>query len=518
MSLYYEAATLEIVRDAFDTLQGYSEIDSRDRAWGGPSNHYTSTETRLSDVRAAYRGGAASALRFLRPKPGESPDQLNARRQLIQNVPLVRSYVSGRAGMLYAEPPEREIKLKDAKRDDPDSVDLDKGVNRVYEKSCHKTLFRKSVIESAIRDDYAVIKIRSEGDSDIRLSYLPAHNVMFVVSPDDLNTCLGVVEIRKVKQSYESYLWTLTDHGPISDKWKWIGAPQVNDLGLIPFVCFGTLPISPDRARTTEDITMDQRNLINVRSANALGMRSQVFPTAVTTGVVTGPFFTGADGQERLYISPESAVELSEGGSFDYKNPGLDLTALMDAELRMVKQSLEMYGVSGFSIDPSGAPDQPMALLIKMFKPLLLRREDAAMFESAERQLVESVAAMGADMGLWSALAADPDNLDIAINYSETILPMDQAAEKQGDLASVSAGLMLREDYVKRWVMDEGATQDDVGEYLIKLDAEKAAAQSQIPPRGNGSNVATALMARLGGTPGAPTPKDEAAAPQAAVA
>lgn len=504
MSLYYEAATIEQVKAAFDTLNNYADSTAGgglapfDRAWGGPSNHYLNSTQRLSDVRAAYSGGQSAALRFLRPKPGESPDQLKARRQLVQNVPLVRTYVSGRAGMLYGVSPERCVEIKDAQDDDTTSEELDLGVNRVFERSNHKSLFRKSVIEAAIRDEYSVVKIRPEGDDTLRLSFLPCENVLFIVRPDDINTCLGVVEIRRNGQTFEYYMWTLLEHGPITDKWRWIGKPEVNEWELIPYVCFGQLPVMRDRQRVTEDIVMDQRNLINVRSANALAMRSQTFSTAVTTGVVTGPFFTGEDGQQRLMVGPEAAVELAEGGTYEYKNPNIDLKALLDSELRQLKQALELYGVSGFTVDQSGAPDQPMALLIKMFKPLLLRREDAALFEPAERQLCESIASMGARMGMWTPEAVDPDSLNVEINYSEAILPMDREAEKASDLAAVAAGVKLREDYVKKWSLEEGATEEEVREYMARLDEEaKARASAGMPSRGSGLNIASALMARM---------------------
>jgi hypothetical protein len=503
LNLYFKPAQIADIKAAFDVMMGDTNTS--------PKTYYERTIESLSEIRDAFKGGRR-ALRFLERKPGESADQWSARQRLFQNVPLIKHIIGSRADMAYGTAPAREFTVIDeapvideyGNKSFPKSEELDEWFENLYEYSAHESLMRKMVIPAAFRDMQSTIKlVECDGEEQpYRLCYLPKHNVCYVMDPEDSFACLGVIECRKLGKAFRCTLWTLDSVVEIDDNWQPVGAIEDNPVpGTIPYVPFSPFAMPEDFGSPLEDAILDQKHLINVRSQFSLGFRSQTFSQLFTTGTLKGQTYTGADGKERTYFSPEAVIEAEQGATAQFLNPAFPLTEASELEKSWLKQTLESHGISSFTVDPSGAPEQPMALLIKMFRPLAIRREDIASFQSSEEQLARVLIAYARTDG-W--IAYDADQIDFCAEFPKTILPMDQQREREQDLAAVVAGLMLREDYIAKWIMETDANAGDIREYIDKLDAEqakmgqaKAAVASSLISSRSGTGVASALISRL---------------------
>ena len=515
MNIYFKPATVADVQKAFQFAYGGN---------AAPHTYYEQCIQHLSEMRDAFRGGRR-ALRFLQRKPGESADQWDARCKLFQNVPLIKHIVNGRSALAYGTSPTRTFKVKDevpvyddyGNKTYPDSSDIDEWFGDIYEYSGQANLFRKMIIPASFRDTESTIKlIVTEGEEQpYRLCYLPKQNVCYVMDPEDTFACLGVIECRKLGKEYRSTLTTLDSVMEIDERWQAKGGIEDNPVpGTIPYVPFSPYPMPEDFGNPLEDAILDQKHLINVRSQFALGFRAQTFSQLFVSGVLKGQTYTGADGKERTYFSPESVIEGENGATAQFLNPGFPLTEASEIEKTWLKTTLESYGVSAFRVDASTAPEQPMAMLLRMQPSMDLRQEDIQSFEGSEDMLARLLIAYARVDGF---INYDADDIDFCVEYPTSVIPMDQQGERDRDLSAVQSGLMLREDYVSKWIMEKDASAEDIAEYLAKLDAERdramQARQAALPPSRVPGAAAVSLLDRLNGTgaanvtaqPGPPT-------------
>jgi len=509
LNLYFKPAQLNDVRDAFRFHYG-------DNA--APHTYYESTMQALSEIRDAFKGGRR-ALRFLHRKPGESNDQWDARRSLFQNVPLLKHIINSRSSLAYGHGPTRAYKVKDeapvpdeyGNKTFPQSDMVDEWFGDIYEYSGQANLFRKMVIPAAFRDAQSTVKLVVTEDEaqPYRLCYLPKQNVCYVMDPTDAFACLGVIEILKMGRNFKCTLWTLDRVQEIDDQWRPSGIGEKNPVpATIPFVPFSPYAMPDDFGNPLDDAVLDQKHLINVRSQFALGFRSQTFSQLFTTGVLKGQTYTGADGKERTYFSPESVIEAEQGATAQFLNPGFPLTEASEIERSWLKTTLEAYGTSSMRVDASSAPEQPMAMLLRMQPSMDLRTEDIQAFECSEDMLARVLMAYAIQDGF---IQYNADDLDFCVEYPDSVIPMDQQREREQDLAAVIGGLMLREDYISKWILEDDASAEDIAEYVAKLDAEMAklaqtkanVAQSLINSRG-GTGIAQGILTRIGQNQNAP--------------
>jgi hypothetical protein len=502
LNIYFKPAQLNDVRDAFRFKYGEN---------ASPHEHYEITMQALSEIRDAFKGGRR-ALRFLNKKPGESADQWDARNRLFQNVPLIKHIINSRSSLAYGHPPTREYKVKDetpvpdayGNKTFPLSQAVDEWFGDIYEYSGQANLFRKMVIPAAFRDGQATVKliVTEDEEQPYRMCYMPRQNVCYVMDPTDASACLGVIEILKLGREFRCTLWTLDSVQEVDDQWRRVGVNGDNPVpSTIPFVPFSPYAMTEDFGNPLDDAVLDQKHLINVRSQMALGYRAGMFPQLFTTGVLKGPTYTGADGKERIIMSPESMIEGEQGASAQYLTTNIAIKDYNDVEQSWFKTTLEAYGTSSMRVDSSHAPEQPMAMLLRMQPSLDLREEDIQAFECSEDNLARVLMAYAIADG---EIQYNADELDFCVEFPGSVIPMDQQREREQDLAATVGGLMLREDYVSKWVMEDDATAEDIAEYIAKLDAEqaklanaKAAVASSLISSRSGTGVANALISRL---------------------
>jgi hypothetical protein len=444
--------------------------DAASELWGRPAAphwHHTSTVQGLEEIRDAYAGGKR-ALRFLERKPNESSDQWRARRSLFQNVRLVRTICDARAGLLYGTPPERRFFPKEEflqEGEDP----LYDTIESVYQRSNAKSMFRQVIAPARFRDGQSNVKIIfSPGTKEFRLAFLPAECVLWVPDPDDADAIIGAVEIRKTAKGFRMVAHTWDSVYEIDDRWKPISQEEQYVTGAIPIVRFGAQ--YEQMGSWVDDAVLDQKHLINVRSQFALGLRAQAFSQLFVAGRLKGKEYTGADGEKFLHWSPESVIEGEEGTTAAFLNPGFPLTEAKDVENGWFKTILESYGVSGYTVDPSGAPEQPMALLIKMLRPLQLRTGDIAEFEAGEYVLADVLIRSILE---GSAGSLSRESIGCVIEFPENVLPMDKQMERAADAADVAATppRMTLRDYIKRHILSDSC-DDDIDKYLADLQAQ----------------------------------------------
>lgn len=494
-----------------------------------PEDHFHTVASGLAPVRAAFRGGAMARTQLLRRKIGETPDQWANRYNNFQNVPLIRTITNFKTSLLYVMPPERHLRWArsgDAEYDaanNEQSEELDEAFCEIYKANRADTLFTKQVGPRTNRDMLSWVKVwHDEENKQVRLTSYKTDNVLVVLDPKDSETAIGIVEIRPKGTTFDRILWTTKEYGYINESWDWIDdGPKPNpDKGNIPFVSFGNF--MADMGNPLDDAVFDQQHLVNLRSHVAMGIRSQTYKQLWTAGKIKGPKSKDpqGDGNERLQLSPETVLQMDEGGSVNYASPDYPVSETLEAERQELKRALEMYRVSGISVDPSSAPDQPMSLGIKMLPSLWARQEDIGSFGDSERRLGQLVARYGAAFGYLPCAVADVESgaVEVCIDFDDTVMPADKAIERQADLADVGVGLMLRSDYYKKW-QKPGADNSEVEADLALLDAQVAAKAAMtasafgavIPPRppmnlagatpqagGNGQSNASALLARLG--------------------
>jgi len=488
-------------------------IEAREATVGGsaikPESHYGDTQATLSNVRKAYRGGSLSRDLLLERKIGETNDQWDNRHRNFQNVPLTRIIVAFKSSLLYVKDPERHLYFVDDKEA---SMELDDAFGDIYEEANAPTLFSKQVAPRTNRDMASWVKVwYDENTGKVRLTSLLSENVLVVTDPDDVDTGLAVVEIRKDGNGFTRWLWTPSTFGKIDADWSWMpgkDGPKDNPIpGVIPYVCFGGY--LSDMGNQLDDAVYDQKHLVNLRSHLAMGVRSQTYKQLWTAGKIKGPRVKSAegDGNERVMLSPETVIQMDDGGSVNYASPDFPVSAVLEAERQELKRALETYRVSAFSVDPSSAPEQPMSLAIKMLPSMWDREESIKMFADAERTLGYTVAAYGANYDLLPISvdqALNREAIECCVEFESTILPSDAAVERQADAADVTSQypMMLREDYIRKYHA-EGADQNEIDAMMLELDAQAAARAAMTASMFGGITPARPAFNLAGATPGA---------------
>lgn len=529
---------IQFTRDA--TLEEVKDAYAKSKDSGGsppdPEVHYGEVQGTLAPIRKSYRGGAMARDILLVRKIGETDDQYGNRVNNWQNVPLLRIITSFKTRLLYVVQPERhlcyeqpgDVNGEQYSVDRAESRVLDDAFDAIYKVNRAATLFSKQIAPRTHRDLMSWVKVFHDEVQDVvRMASLKREQVVPVMSPDDSDTALGIVELQPVGDKFRRILWTESVYGEIDGNWKWVnGGPKENPIpGEIPYICFGMN--LPDMGNPLDDAVFDQKHLVNLRSQVAMGIRSQTFTQLWSQGRIKGQGKQvkppEGDGNERVMMSPEYLLQMDSDGSLNALNPDYPVTEVLEAERQELKRALETYNVSAFSVDPSSAPEQPMSLAVKMLPSMWARAEDVAMFEDAERSLGRMVAIYGAAHDHLPCTVEDVQSgaVEVEIRFAETVLPSDKAVKRAADAADVAGNRELWEDYYKEHIKP-GADDAEVAEDKILL-GEQAAARAAltastmggiVPARpgfplagatpgagsnGNGQNAASALLNRLGG-------------------
>jgi hypothetical protein len=466
-----------------------------------PERYYFDVEKALGDIRRAVRGGIGCR-EFLLQKVNETPNEWKSRQEHFVNVRFASIIVDRKADLLYGKPPERHLTFVDDDDSEASKL-LDNAFGTLYEDASSSTLFRRMVAPSIVRDEWCSVKVWHDATLGmLRLSHLPRECTAYIVDPRDAMTYLGVIEIRKFgKSTFERTLWTTKGYALIDRDWSIIDGDGFEPLPVarqVPFIRFGLGHC--DFGNPMEDAVLVQKDLINLDSQISTGVRAQTFSQLVVSGKVsTGSRFKSpVDGKERLFISPESVIEMEEGGKFEYATPNYPLDPLVERFNLKLKQGLETFAVPAFSIDTAGSPEQPMALAIKMLPSLSDRLEALNPIIDSEKHLAEVVSAYGAQYNLLPLSTDDLDLVHFEVKFPENVTPADKAIERSADAADVAAGLMTKQMYVRKWHMPD-ASDDDVAEELAKLaeqDLQRTRAVASIftprptsaPAPGAGSN------------------------------
>ncbi len=470
---------------------------------------FDATQSKLADIRLAMRGGP-DAVRQLQAKQGESSQAKRNRIAAFENPNILRLVVDTQADLAYGNPPERLVAFK-ADPESQESKDLSRRFVDVYEYERVASAFRLRTAPWALRDNAAVVKVwhepNDEGSAgDIRISTFRKEYVPMIHDPGDADRMLGAIELVKLAGGrWARYLWTMRETGWIDESWNWVPGPngepayQKNPTpGITQYIRFGFDHPSEDCDSIMWDIYLSQLQQTQLRSQVATGVRSQLLPIPYIAGETRmAKQRDPVTGQEFVYIGHDKPLRLDKEGTAGFLDPGFKLAEASDYEMARFKHYLEVYNVSATAVDSSGAPDQPMALAIKLYRSMRERSKHIAAFKDAEIELANSVLALAAYHDLWPEVGLqNVDEVDVSVKFPENILPTDRLLERQSEATEVEKNFRTLKRWLKKWVMPD-ASDDE-----IQMEIE--ALQVQATERANTTSaaVSSAMGARNGSTLG----------------
>lgn len=521
MMMQFKKANLATVREAFEAIHGKLKP---------AESIYDVVTSKLADVRIAMAGGP-QAIRHLQHRQGESAQARRNRAAVFENPNILRLIVDTRADMAYGNPPTRAVSFA-ADPKGQASMDLSKAFTKAYEGERVATAFRTRMAPWSIRDNSSVVKVwfdpnDGDGRGAIRMSTLKKEFVVFVHDPRDVDRFLGAVElVRLAKGRWARFLWTTDEIGWIDDKWDWVSgpagevSPQPNPTpGITQYIQFGFDHPSEDCESDVFDILLNQVSQMQTRANTATGHRTQMLAIPYIVGETRMQKQRDAvSGQEFVYLGHDKPLLLKDGGTAGFIQPGFKLAEASDYEMARFKHYLEVYGVTAVAADSSAAPEQPMALAIKMYRALRERTKHITAFKDAEEALANSVVALAAYHDLWDGLTLENvDDVVVDVKFPDNVLPTDLMVERQQAMAEVNDGLRTRRRYLREFVMP-GASDEEIQVEEEELDAEAQDRQQMVtsslqdtlgvrrPPGGgatgpvtggNGKSAADALIAGL---------------------
>lgn len=77
-----------------------------------------------------------------------------------------------------------------------------------------------------------------------------------------------------------------------------------------------------------------------------------------------------------------------------------------------------------------------------------------------------------------------PKDFKAEIRFPGNPFPEDRRADQDSDMKKITAGLMTTAEFVIKWQLPNGATADDVAQYIEGLQADKQSRAPQQPPVG----------------------------------
>lgn len=517
MSLQFKTAGKAEVMAAFETIYGkLKPVETL----------LDATQSRLADIRLAMRGGP-DALRLLQPKTGESQIARKARVLAFENTNLLRLVVDTHADLSYGHPPTRAAAFSDDPKSEK-SAALSRHFGEVYETERVGSAFRQRLAPWALRDNSAIVKTWFDAaEGRIRLSCYPKEFVPLIHDPMDVDSNLGAVELIRMKSGkFARYLWTTNEVGWIDDAWNWMPGPkgelsgQTNPTpGITQYIPFGFDHPSDDIGSVMWDVYLSQLQQVQLRSQVASGVRSQLLAIPVVRGKLRMAKQTdGPTGVEYVYIGHDKPLMLEHDAEFAFVAPGFDVDKVSGYEMSRLKHYLEMYGVSALAVDSQAAPDQPMALAIKMYRSMRERSKHILAFADSERALADSILGLAAYHGLWPETGLDVDNLDavdVEVKFPDNVLPSDRLVERQTAATEVEKSLRTRARFLREFVMpgasdeeiasEEEALDDDATNREDRTAAAVASSMGRRGPAppvgpttgGNGQSAADALLASV---------------------
>lgn len=499
MILQFKRANKQSVMGAFATIHGKLKP---------AETLFDKVQSGLADIRLAMKGGP-DAVRQLQAKQGESVMAKRNRAAAFENPNILRLVVDTQADLAYGNPPSRNVAFKGDPKS-PASLDLSRRFVEVYEEERVASAFRLRTAPWALRDNAAVVKVwfdPTDGERGaIRISSYPKEYVPVIHDPSDADRNLGAIElIRIAGGKWARYLWTTDETGWIDEAWNWVAGPkgepayQVNPTpGITQYIQFGFDHPSDDGGSIMWDIYLSQLQQTQLRSQVATGVRAQLLPIPYIAGETRmAKQRDPSTGQEYVYIGHDKPLRLDKEGTAGFLDPGFKLAEASDYEMARFKHYLEVYGVSAIAVDSSGAPDQSMALAIKLYRSMRERSKHITAFRDAELAIANSVLALAAYHNVWPDVdVQNVDEIDVTIQFPENILPTDKMLERQTEAGEVEKNFRTLGRWLKKWVMPD-ASEEEIQAEIKLLDAQAKERASLVA-----TSVSSAMGPRGGSTTG----------------
>jgi hypothetical protein len=471
-------ASLEDIRKAIKASSGNAALPKPEAA-----HEFICRE--LQDYRDATEGGLA-ALKFLKMKIGEDWDMWKNREEAFENVNTCKTAVGDWSSWLYGASVERAFWIRDQKGT-PVSDELDRQVKQVYDDNNHESFFYNKVARHWFTDKWTAVKVWNstaldpDSEPKVILSHLCREHVRPVYHPLDGDALLGICELRPVGNQFVRWLWTHDEVGLIDQQWEWLTAhdlypdytgPQPNPVTpMFPIVIFGDMHAKHPLA----DTLLHQRAAINRRSVQTLALRLQAFSKLIAEGQVLDEAEpTPGDGQPRIHTGPSMYHQIEAGGKMYYLSPNFPFEKFLEVDEAWLKKAADDANVSPIGGDFK-APEQPLALAIKMTKPMNQRFAHIALARPAELMVADLILMWMKSIG---TIAMDLD-IDKEIQFPRNPLPTDRNAERQADQADVAEYRMPLKDYVKKY-HKPNADEKELELYLAELKREAQANQTSV--------------------------------------
>ena len=468
--------------------------------------------TALKELRAAYKGGDA-ALDMLVIKRGTAPADAEVMRRHFLDKPIAGVVVDTHARFLYGTPPqrvywvgpERPDSVKAARRiANGETVETDARTEAIsawfrdlHDGNNHAALFMRGA-RLFMRDGMAALKIWIDDADDaplVRMDFmgtLPSgrtnslgcgyEDAIPIFDPEDADYVLAVVEIRRnySGEIIARRLWTAYDWTEITVGWTPIGGATPHDYGAPPFAFLG------DGSTLLHRVIGYQRSAINVQSALSAGLRTMAGQQiGVQVGEDDNPREDdgSGDGKGRVSMGRDKILRLREGGEFYFASPTFNATEVGEELGKLTQEGMTMADLAPAIVLGGLAAIQPETLR-QMLIPTIARYTEnvthATAFEDDKTLLLARIAyANAAAFGLpdgWEIYEGQrgENQLDWDVIFADSPLPADRASEEARDSAAVDRGTLTLEDFVGKWRLPSGSSQE-IADYSKSLrDAAKA--------------------------------------------
>jgi len=308
-----------------------------------------------------------------------------------------------------------------------------------------------------------------ERDRIIGVHAVHPDNIAYTTDPDNPNRVIELVETRAEehivgsgKEVQTHWVWTLDEFGHFDDDGRpmddgpW---PAPNPYGWIPYVHFRGRPmlgVSDGLSYIRDQITI-QRALMNRLSDEDVLCVEQIHGTLVLKGYQRANVDHG----------PRRAITVSPDGDAFYINPNAAIKDLEESIDRLVKMLFETGSVP-MSLVSGGTASSGLQLAIEMRPFTRVVESIRAECTASEKDLIRTVCVIGAVHGLGL-----PEECNPVVEFSDNVLPSDRDGEFQRDLLMYQNGLMLRTDFLARWIDKLGDDQAAIEEYEQQLESEK---------------------------------------------
>lgn len=465
--LIFAPATLA---DLYDAAKSQSVGATKPDVW------YDTTQQSLEKLRAASAGGD-EARQFMIRNADEDPQIQKLRDNLFQNIPICESIVDEQSHWVYGTPPHRCLSIVGIDDDAPEVVALNEAFQKGYELNEVDNLYRNLAAPCAFRDRWAWVKTWDQKRTGLtRVSRLLREEVIPIFDPDDRDTLVGVVEIRKVNGKFTRWAYTTKQVAEIGDDWTPKGPTLKNALGRVPYVMLGSM--DEEVPHQLADAFYDQVVAINRRSWYLTGLRLQAHAILVIIGsLLNKEEPSKTDGVRRTKLGMAQIMRIAQGGDMKAVQPNYDAAGLRESEQSMIREAFDLAKVSPEVSDSSTAAKTATEAVLRKGRVLADRQRNIRIFTPQEKQAIVDWLTVSFKT---KRITVDPAQVEVRLRWptDEEVLAVDENQARMTGMQEVAAILRTREDYVRTFVK-KNAPDGEVDAYMEKLEEEMARVKSE---------------------------------------